>query len=117
MNKPSQGYAVSANNESGTSLNPPAAHAFQLGRPLVGVFLSVLFGMTLYETCKQLFFHHLTLWQSHAMSICVVSIGSTVAGYVLLRGQEKLWQVVLEAGHAKKWRNSPAGPKASFWPI
>ncbi len=93
--------------------------SLQFGRPLIeGYFLSVLVGMMLYEICKQLLFSNLTLWQSHAMSICVVSIGSTVAGYVVLRRQRRLWQIVIEAGRARtEWLpNSPVRPKANFWP-
>src|ERR1700722_19322417 len=102
MKKPSQGGPVLTNNELGVSLKPPEVRSSQFGRPLFGIFFSVLVGMIFYETFKQLLFHHLTLWQSHAMSICVVSIGSTVVGYIALRSQKRLWQVVLEAGREQK---------------
>jgi two-component system sensor histidine kinase/response regulator len=113
MKKLARGGQLLANNELGTSLNPPAAGPLQFGRPLVGIFFSVLLAMTLYETCKQLFFH-MTIWQSHIMSICVVSIGSTVAGYVVLRRQERLWQAILEAGREKQLAELASRAKSEF---
>jgi two-component system sensor histidine kinase/response regulator len=114
MNKPSQVDPVLTNNELGTSVKRPEVRSSQFGRPLVGIFLSVLAGMILFETCKQLLFHNLTIWQSHAMSICVVSIGSTVVGYIALRSQKRLWQVVLEAGREQKSAELASQAKSEF---
>src|SRR5471030_3056389 len=114
MNKPSQGARSFANNKLVTSLSPLVANRLQLTRPLVGIFFSTLFGMTIYEACKQLFFRDLTIWQSHAMSICVVSIGSTIAGYILLHRQERIWQIVLEADRAKKLAELASRAKSEF---
>ena len=101
-------------NELGTSLKPPEVSSLQFGRPLVGIFLSVIVCMTLYEACKQLLFHSLTLWQSHGMSICVVSIGATVAAYIVLRRQERLWQAVLEAGREQNAAELASQAKSEF---
>jgi hypothetical protein len=83
------------NNESGTPQVSPVVPSLKFACPLIGVFLSVLVGITLYETCKQLLFHHLTIWQPHSMTVHMVAIGSTVMGYVLLRKQGKLLEEVL----------------------
>src|SRR5665213_2131375 len=114
MNKPSQGDPVLTNNVLGTSVKRPEVRPSQFGRPLVGIFVSVFVGMILFETCKQLLFHNLTIWQSHTMSICVVSIGSTVVGYIALRSQKRLWQVVLEAGREKKSAELASQAKSEF---
>src|SRR6202051_2569767 len=114
MKKLSQDGRGFTGNELGTSLKTPEVGSLQLRRPLVGIFLSVLVGMTLYETCKQLLFHNLTLWQSHGMSICVVSIGATVAGYLVLRRQERLWQAVLEAGREQNAAELASQAKSEF---
>jgi two-component system sensor histidine kinase/response regulator len=70
--------------------------------------------MTVYETCKQLFFPHLTVWQSHAMSILVVSLGSTMAAYFLLIRQERLWQAIHEAGRHTEAAELASRAKSEF---
>jgi two-component system sensor histidine kinase/response regulator len=114
MKKLSQDGRGFTGNEFRTSLKTHEVGSLQLRRPLVGIFLSVLVGMTLYETCKQLLFHDLTLWQSHVMSICVVSIGATVAGYIVLRRQERLWQAVLDAGREQNVAELASRAKSEF---
>jgi two-component system, sensor histidine kinase and response regulator len=84
---------------SGQALRTPPSAADTAARsgrrPLMIVFLGVLAGMLILEACMQLLFPHVAIWESHAISIGVVAIGLTVAGYVLLRMQEKLWQKIL----------------------
>jgi two-component system, sensor histidine kinase and response regulator len=102
------------NDTSGTSVKSLLSHAPKYGRTLFGVFVSVLAGMTLFETCKQLFLKHLTPWQSHTISIFVVSISATIAAYNLLRRQEKLWQVLHKAGREKDAAELASRAKSEF---
>jgi hypothetical protein len=103
---------VFTNNESGNATGITGSSLvvpfLKFGCPLIVVFLPVLVGMTLYETCKQFIFHDVTIWQPHSMTVHTVAIGSTVMGCVLLRRQGKLLEEVL-------LKAAPRNPEEEAW--
>ena len=57
--------------------------------PVVRVVVLVTLGMTGYEILKQLFFNHLTVWQSDLMTITVSTLASVITAYRLTRRQAR----------------------------
>jgi two-component system sensor histidine kinase/response regulator len=50
-------------------------------RAVLGVALLAGTGLTAYETLKQMLFPHLTLWESHIMTICLGSVAAGLSTY------------------------------------
>ncbi|MDQ2665034.1 MAG: PAS domain S-box protein [Gemmatimonadota bacterium] len=61
-----------------------------------GVALTAGLGLFIYEATKSAIFPHLTLWQSHGMTILFGSIVATLAAYHVLREQARLHSTVLQ---------------------
>jgi PAS domain S-box-containing protein len=59
-------------------------------RSILVIVLLVMVSMTAYEAVKQLLFPHLTLWQSHLMTIFVSAMAAGVSAYFLLKNQARL---------------------------
>ena len=52
---------------------------------LLGTFIAMTVGLAAYEGAKQLLFPHITLWQSHAITVVTFATASTLAVYLALR--------------------------------
>lgn len=58
--------------------------------PVLGVVLSAGVVLTAYETLKQMLFPHLTLWESHIMTVCLGSFAAGLSTYHLIRQHARL---------------------------
>src|SRR5712692_4420996 len=64
-------------------------HTSALLLPLLSVFAVAALTLA-YEGAKQLFFPHITIWQSHVVTVCFVTVLSALAIYVAGRRLERL---------------------------
>jgi two-component system, sensor histidine kinase and response regulator len=57
---------------------------------LLGTVMWAAGGMIAFETLKQLLIQHLTLWQSHALTICAGSVAAGLSTYFVMRRHARL---------------------------
>jgi signal transduction histidine kinase len=81
---------------------------FRLFKNLAYTFFLSALTLTLYELLKQLVFPHVTIWQSHTITILVGSFVSVVAVFIVSRKQQVLINEIekskIEAENALKIR-------------
>src|SRR5260370_10249523 len=73
---------------------PDRSHRVELARPLFLAAVTVAVLMAGYEALKQLLFPHITIWQSHAATICFTTILATLTAYFIgkrLIGLNQKW--------------------------
>jgi len=68
-------------------------------------------GMALYESLKQAIFPHLTLWQSHSITIVFSTIVAMAGALLILHGREKLYSKLQREAEEKFSRAFNASPE------
>src|SRR5260370_6983311 len=82
---------------------PDRSHRVELTRSLflAGVTVAVLMGG--YEALKQLLFTHITIWQSHAATICFTTVLATLTAYFIGKRLIGLNQKLREDINKREW--------------
>jgi len=74
-----------------------------VGATLIKTFLTATIVGVAYEGAKRLAFPHITLWQSEAITVCLLGAASTVAAYLILsRRSEHLAQLQMQSVERKQ---------------
>jgi PAS domain S-box-containing protein len=99
-------------DESGQQTRRPVPSQSRVNVPttLIMTFLAATLAGALYEVAKQLAFPRITVWQSHAITVCLFGAASTVAVYLALRRRAELWlQVQRERAQRKRAEEALSG--------
>jgi signal transduction histidine kinase len=61
-----------------------------MARPILSLAATLLVGMLIYESLKQLLWPHITIWQSHTITILFTSTLGTASAFFVLRRYDRL---------------------------
>jgi PAS domain S-box-containing protein len=64
---------------------------------LATIVFAAMLGVTPFESTKQLLFPHLTLWQSHVMTIVAITLACVVSALLVMRHETKLVDAARQA--------------------
>ncbi|HTD23044.1 MAG TPA: ATP-binding protein [Terriglobales bacterium] len=82
---------------------PDRSHRVELTRSLFLAAITVAVLMAGYEALKQLLFPHITIWQSHAATICFTTVLATLTAYFIGKRLIGLNQKLREDINKREW--------------